>query len=494
MSEPSRRSKLIVRDISESLGKLPPQALDLEETVLGAAMMQRSAAQEAMSVLLQEDFYSEGHGTIFKAMTDLVAKNEPVDMRTVVWQLRENGHLELCGGAYYIAELTSKVSSAANIIYHSRIIKEMAIKRKIIQICSEGHQRAYEDTEDVFALLDWLKLESGRADTDLKGAPKWTTMKAGLAEVTKNIQDRKDSEDEFQITGIPSGLIKLDRWTSGWQPTDLIIIAARPGMGKTSFVLTCLLNASIKFKFPVAVFSMEMASIQLVQKSASIETEIGLKTIKHKKFDHFTYQQYLNKTIDLAGAEIYIDDTAALHYLELRTRCYKLAELGVKLIAIDYIQLMKGDTGKGGNRESEIASISRALKQIAKELGIPVIALSQLSRAVEQRGGNKRPMLSDLRESGAIEQDADMVMFLYRPEYYNINFDEEGMSTQGLAEVIIAKHRNGEIGTVKTRFIGKTTAFKDWEPPAANKDESPVEDPLKTNNFPTAKPSDDTPF
>jgi replicative DNA helicase len=496
------RTKLLARDISESLGKLPPQAPDLEEAVLGALMLEKNALTAVIEFLRPEHFYLESHKLIYEAIIDLFKNSEPVDMRTVVQQLRKNGKLDLIdgSGAFKIAELTSKVSSAANIEYHARIVIEMAIKRNLIEIASQIHHDAYEDTTDVFELLD--KTEQGIfkiSDTNLR--KNYDTMKSLLFQAMQELQEKKDHKDG--LTGIPSGFSKLDRVTSGWQKSDLVIIAARPGMGKTAFIVSALRNAAIDFNYPVAIFSLEMASIQLTNRLISAEAELESDKLKRGNILPHEWQQLVHKTNRLSSAPIFIDDTPAISILELRAKCRRLkAEHNIQMVVVDYLQLMKGDAG--GNREQEIASISRALKGIAKELNIPVIALSQLSRGVETRGGDKRPQLSDLRESGSIEQDADIVMFLYRPEYYKITVDEEGMPTQGLAEVIIAKHRNGSLENVKLKFIGKYTKFADFDGPAGN--ENPFsgmitkESRLNTFNQSTPPPppstpgDDDTPF
>jgi replicative DNA helicase len=787
------------------LGKLPPQALDLEEAVLGALMLEKNALNAVVEFLKPEHFYTEAHQEIYAAIVELFKNSEPVDMRTVVNQLRKNGKLELVGGAYYIAELTSKVSSAANIEYHARVIIEMAIKRNLIQIASQVHSDAYEDTTDVFELLDKTEQSIFEiSDSNLR--KNYDSMKNLMYRAIQELQKLKEHKDG--LTGVPSGFTALDRMTSGWQKSDLVIIAARPGMGKclgkgtkvlmfdgslkkvedvafddllmgddstprrvlsiargrekmywihqnhgisykvneshilslkrsrsegghtkgevlnisvqdylsksdkfksnykgykvaveftektlpvdpyflglwlgdghsyssritttdsevvdylrnqadhlqlelveynqagktssygitkgfqgqqqffsiqeqlrelnllenkhipgdflinssanrlkllaglidsdghydsqyhvfeitqkrenlarqikflcdtlgfktslrtkkarlterdfegdayrvrisgnievvptqverkkarsrkspiewkhtgihvefdkvddyygfeidgnrlflledmtvthnTAFVVSALRNAAVDFKIPVAIFSLEMASVQLVNRMISAEAELEGEKIKKGQLADFEWQQLVHKTNKLSSAPIFIDDTPALSILELRAKCRRLkAEHNVQLIIIDYLQLMKGE--QGGNREQEIASISRALKGIAKELNVPVLALSQLSRGVETRGGDKRPQLSDLRESGSIEQDADIVMFLYRPEYYKIDVDEDNMPTQGMGEVIIAKHRNGSTGTVKLKFIGKYTKFADFDAPSSD--------------------------
>lgn len=474
------KSKLLVRDIAESLGKLPPQALDLEEAILGALMLEKNALTAVVEFLRPEHFYTEQHKEIYNAIIDLFKASEPVDMRTVVAQLRKSGKLELVGGAYYIAELTSKVSSAANIEYHARIIIEMAIKRDLIQIASQIHHDAYEDTTDVFELLDKTEQNIFQiSDSNLR--KNYDSMKSLMFQATKELQEKRNHKDG--LTGIPSGFSRLDRVTSGWQRSDLVIIAARPGMGKTAFIVSALRNAAVDFSIPVAIFSLEMASLQLVNRLISAEAELDSEKIKKGNLADFEWQQMVHKTTRLSSAPIFIDDTPALSILELRAKCRRLkAEHNIQMIVVDYLQLMKGEAGSG-NREQEIASISRALKGIAKELSVPVIALSQLSRGVETRGGDKRPQLSDLRESGSIEQDADIVMFLYRPEYYKITVDEEGMPTQGMAEVIIAKHRNGSLENVKLKFIGKYTKFADYDAPEGLTPMSSITRESRLNTF-----------
>src|SRR5690349_1847838 len=455
----SSKSKLVPRDLSESLGKLPPQARDLEEAVLGALMLEKNALNSVVEFLKPEHFYVEAHKVIYEAIVDLFKATEPVDMRTVVNQLRKQGKIELLGGAYYIAELTAKVSSAANIEYRARVIMEMAIKRTLIEVASQIQSDAYEDTTDVFELLDRTE-QSVFEISDSNLRKNYDNMRNLMARAIQELQVLKDHKDG--LTGVPSGFTALDRITSGWQRSDLVIIAARPGMGKTAFVVSALRNAAVDFKMAVAIFSLEMASVQLVNRMISAEAELEGEKIKKGNLADHEWAQLVHKTSRLSSAPIFIDDTPALSILELRAKCRRLkAEHNVQLIVIDYLQLMRGE--QGGNREQEIASISRALKGIAKELNVPVLALSQLSRGVETRGGDKRPQLSDLRESGSIEQDADIVMFLYRPEYYKITVDEEGVPTQGMAEVIVAKHRNGSLDTVKLKFIGKYTKFAEYD-------------------------------
>lgn len=456
------KSNRLTVDMNEGLGKLPPQALDLEDAVLGALMLEKDALTTVIDILKPDSFYSDAHKEIYRAIVQLFNNSEPVDMRTVANQLRKNGKLEMAGGSYYIAELTSKVSSAANVEYHARIVTEMSIKRELIRVASEIQHDAYEDTSDVFQLLD--KTEQALFEISESNIRKnFDNMRSLMAQAIQELEERKNHKDG--LTGIPSGFSALDRVTSGWQRSDLIIIAARPAMGKTAFVVSALRNAAVEFNHAAAIFSLEMSSVQLVNRLISAEAELESEKIKKGNLAGYEWEQLIHKTNKLSNAPIFIDDTPALSILELRAKCRRLkAQHDIQLIVIDYLQLMSGDSSKGGgNREQEIASISRALKGIAKELNVPVIALSQLSRAVETRGGDKRPQLSDLRESGSIEQDADMVMFLYRPEYYGITEDENGMPTIGMGEVIIAKHRNGSLENVPLKFIGKFTKFADLD-------------------------------
>ncbi|BDD04839.1 replicative DNA helicase [Aureibacter tunicatorum] len=446
------------------LGKVPPQALELEEVVLGALMLEKEALTKVADILSPKSFYKDAHQEVYKAVLELFNKAEPVDILTVTEQLRKNGKLEFVGGAYYVTQLTSRVSSSANIEFHARIITEQAIKRELIKVASEIHSEAYEDTTDVFQLLD--KTEQSLFEvTNTNIRKSVADMRSIMGEAIAQLESKKELKNG--LTGVPSGLTALDRVTAGWQPSDLIIIAARPAMGKTAFVLSVMRNAAVDFSKPVAIFSLEMSNVQLVNRLISAEAELESEKLKKGNLADYEWEQLVHKTAQLTDAPIFIDDTPALSILELRAKCRRLkAQHDIQMIIIDYLQLMSGDASKSGggqgNREQEIASISRALKGIAKELDVPVIALSQLSRAVETRGGDKRPQLSDLRESGSIEQDADMVMFLYRPEYYGITEDESG-ATAGMGEVIIAKHRNGSLDNVKLKFVGKFTKFMDLD-------------------------------
>lgn len=451
-------------NIRSEQGKLPPQALEMEAAVLGALMIEKEALTAVVDILTPETFYRDSHQRIYRAILQLFSKSEPIDVLTVMNQLLSTGDLEQVGGGHYLAELTRKVQSASNIEFHARIIAQAAIKRDMIGVASSILKDAYEDTTDVFQLLD--KTEQAFFDISERNVKKnYLDASSILRQTIAELESKKNNKDG--LTGVASGFTALDRITGGWQNTELVIIAARPAMGKTAFVVSSMRNAAIDFNMPVAIFSLEMSCSQLMLRMISAEAEIDSEKLRKGSLEPHEWQQMHKRLDRLSKAPIFIDDTPALSVLELRAKCRRLkAQHDIQLIIIDYLQLMSGETsnkGGTGNREQEIASISRALKNLAKELNVPVIALSQLSRAVETRGGDKRPMLSDLRESGSIEQDADMVMFLYRPEYYKITQDEDGNPTEGVGEVIIAKNRSGTVDTVKLKFIGKFTKFTDLD-------------------------------
>ncbi|MBL7964079.1 MAG: replicative DNA helicase [Flavobacteriales bacterium] len=460
-----RRTTALAENIYEP-GRLPPQAPDLEQAVLGALMLEKAAVNETIDILQPETFYVDAHQKIFAAIHDLFKEDKPIDILTVTQKLKTKGELDTVGGAFYISQLTNKVASAANVNFHARIISQKHILRELIRISGETMREAYDDTSDVFDLMD-------KAEKDLfaitSGQLKrnYEPMSSLLHDAIKQIEDAKNSEEG--VSGVPTGFVQLDRLTAGWQRSDMIIVAARPAMGKTAFVLSMARNIAVEHKKAVAVFSLEMSSTQLVTRL--IASEAGISSEKLRKGD-LTEAEFaiLHQHIGrLDKAPIFIDDTPGLNIFELRAKCRRLkAQHNVELIIIDYLQLMtSGTENRGGNREQEISQISRSIKSIAKELDVPIIALSQLSRAVETRGGDKRPMLSDLRESGAIEQDADLVCFLYRPEYYKITEDEHG-STLGIGEVIVAKHRNGAIDTVRLRFIPELAKFADLDTVSGN--------------------------
>lgn len=448
------------RWLDTGLGKIPPQSVDLEEAVLGAVMLERDALTNVVDILKPESFYREAHQKIFSAVLTLFNNSEPVDLLTVTQRLRNDGTLEFSGGSAYLAELTSRISSAANVEAYARKIAENSIKRDLITSSNEVLKLAYEDTTDVFNLLDKAEQDLFRiSESNIR--KNFSDMNAVVKQALEELEAKKHLQDG--LTGVASGFTALDRVTGGWQKSELIIIAARPAMGKTAFILSACRNAAVDWNQAVAIFSLEMSSVQLVNRLISAEAEIESEKIKKGSLANHEWAQLHARIGKLNSAPIFIDDTPALSILELRAKCRRLKQQhDIQLVVIDYLQLMQGDSSKGGgNREQEIASISRALKNLAKELNVPVIALSQLSRAVETRGGEKKPQLSDLRESGSIEQDADMVMFLYRPEYYGITQDENGQATTGVGEVIIGKNRSGSTETVQLRFINKFTKFAD---------------------------------
>ena len=443
------------------IGKMPPQAVELEEAVLGALMLEKDALTNVIDILKAESFYKDANSRIFGAIERLFTRSEPVDILTVTQELKKTGELEMVGGAYYITQLTNRVASAANAEFHARIVAQKYIQRELIRTSTETIKDAYEESSDVFDLLDKAEksLFSIVEGNIKKNYDKMSTLIRKAIEQIEVAKNKKDG-----LSGIPSGLTALDRLTSGWQKSDLVILAARPAMGKTALVLSVARNAAVDFNKPVAVFSLEMSSLQLVTRLISSESELSGEKLKKGSLADHEFEQLNAKIQKLAEAPLFIDDTPGLSVFELRAKARRLKEQhNIELIIIDYLQLMTAGGEGRGNREQEISTISRSLKGLAKELNVPVIALSQLSRAVETRGGDKKPQLSDLRESGAIEQDADMVMFIHRPEYYGITEDENGAPTVGVGELIVAKHRNGPVDSVKVRYIGQYTKFADLD-------------------------------
>ena len=473
-------------------GKLPPQALELEEAVLGAMMIDKKGIDEVIDILQPDAFYSDRHKYIFEAIVQLFTDTQPIDLLTVSAQLKKNAKLELSGGDFYLIQLTQKISSSAHIEFHSRIILQKFIQRSLIKISSEIIEESYDETTDVFDLLD-------KAESKLYEVTQGNIKRSSETAQSLVIQAKKRIEEiagKEGLSGIATGFEKLDKITSGWQPSDLIVIAARPGMGKTAFVLSMARNIAIDYGHPVALFSLEMSSVQLITRLISSETGLSSEKLRTGKLEKHEWEQLSIKVKNLEKAPLYIDDSPSLSIFDLRAKSRRLAsQHGIKLIIVDYLQLMTaGGNGKGGgNREQEISTISRNLKALAKELGIPVIALSQLSRAVENRGGSKRPLLSDLRESGAIEQDADIVSFIYRPEYYQIEEwdDNDRSPTGGQAEFIIAKHRNGSLENIRLKFIGNLGKFDNLEDYGGSYDDLPSkmnhdDNPFQTKNLPSA--------
>ena len=449
--------------IDIDMGKVPPQAVEVEEAVLGALLLEKDAFINVSELLKAECFYKEAHQHIFQAISNLFYHEQPVDILTVTEELKRMGKIEEVGGAFYVSQLTSRVASAAHIEYHARIIWQKYLQREMIRIASDLQTRSYDESIDVNDLLDeaensFYLLSQG-------------TMKKEVTQIDPVIQEsidriREAGKRKDGLSGVPSGYTGLDRITSGWQASDLVIIAARPAMGKTAFVLSMARNMAITHQVPVAIFSLEMSNVQLVNRLIVSETEIPGEKIKNGKLAPFEWEQLDAKIQSLMGAPIFVDDTPGLSIFELRAKCRRLKKQhDIQVVIIDYLQLMSASGMNPGSREQEVSMISRSLKGLAKELDIPILALSQLNRGVENRSGleGKRPQLADLRESGAIEQDADMVLFIHRPEYYGMFQDADGYSLEGIAEIIIAKHRNGATGDVRLRFRKELARFEDPE-------------------------------
>jgi replicative DNA helicase len=443
--------------LNAEYGKIPPQAVELEEAVLGAVMLEKDAVLSVIDILKAESFYKDAHQKIYKAIIDLSTQEKAIDILTVTEELRKSKTLEDVGGPLYITQLTSKVASAAHLEFHARIIQQKYIQRELIRVSTDIQKKAYDESMDVDDLLD-------QAESDLfeiaEGNISRETAKLNIL-VSKAIEQIEEAaKREDHLSGVPSGFTKLDRLTGGWQKSDLAIIAARPSMGKTAFVLSMARNIAVEHKRPVAFFSLEMASIQLVNRLIVSETELPSDRIRNGKLEEYEWKQLDYKIKSLVEAPIYIDDTPAISIFELRAKCRRLkVQHNIELVVVDYLQLMTGTGDTRGSREQEVSTISRALKSMAKELNVPVIALSQLNRSVEMRAGNKRPQLSDLRESGAIEQDADLVIFIHRPEKYDIYEDEQGNSLVGIADILLSKHRNGPIGDIQLKFKEESAKF-----------------------------------
>ena len=440
-------------------GKLQPQVPEFEEAVLGALMLEKDAYSIISEILKPECFYVKAHELIFSAIVDLAVSQKPIDMLTVTEQLRKRGDLELVGGPFYISQLTEKVASSAHIEYHARIIAQKYLARELIRFASTIETKAFDETIDVDDLMQ--EAEGKLFEISQRNVKKDVTQINSVIKEAIDLLQIAATRDTG-LSGLRSGFEALDKITSGWQNSDLVIIAARPAMGKTAFVLSMAKNMAVNYNIPVALFSLEMSNVQLVNRLIVNVCEIPGEKIKSGKLESYEWEQLDFKIKELYDAPIFIDDTASLSVFELRTKARRLVrEHNIKCIIIDYLQLMNASGMNFGSREQEVSMISRSLKGLAKELNIPILALSQLNRGVEGRQGpeGKRPQLADLRESGAIEQDADMVCFIHRPEYYKITEDERGNSLVGLAEIIIAKHRNGATGDVRLRFKKEFAKF-----------------------------------
>ncbi len=439
-------------------GKVPPQANDMEEAVLGAIMLEKEAVITILDILKPESFYREAHQKIFKAISDLNIRECPVDLYTVTEELRAHQELDSVGGPVYLTQLTSKVVSAANVDYHARIVAQKYIQRELIRVSTEIQTRSFDDSYDVTELLDYSEnalFQIAEGNIKREVAPINIVIKDAIREI------EEAGKREDAMVGTPSGFTRLDRLTSGWQKSELVIIAARPSMGKTAFALSMARNMAVDHKKNVAIFSCEMSSIQLVNRLIVAETDIPGDKIKNGRLTEEEWKQLDSRIKKLVQASIFIDDTPAISIFELRAKCRRLmAQHKLDIVIVDYLQLMSGPEN-AGSREQEVSNISRSLKSIAKELNVPILALSQLNRSVEMRGGTKRPLLSDLRESGAIEQDADMVLFIHRQEKFGIPTFEDGSSTKGIAEIILAKNRNGPVDDVKLKFREERAQFVD---------------------------------
>ena len=448
---------------TDDYGHLQPQAPELEEAVLGALMIEKDAYSLVSEILKPESFYEYRNQLLYKAIQTLAIQQKPIDILTVAEQLRSTGELEEVGGPVHIAQLAGKVNSSAHIEYHARIIAQKFLARELITYTSLIQTKAFDETNDVEDLMQ-------EAEGKLFAISQ-QNMKKDYTQINPVIKQAYEqlkiaASRDSGLSGLSTGFYDLDKMTSGWQKSDLVIIAARPAMGKTAFVLSMAKNIAVNNREPVALFSLEMSNVQLVNRLITNVCEISGEKIKSGQLAPYEWGQLDSNITALFDAPLYVDDTPSLSIFELRTKARRLVrEHGVKLIIIDYLQLMNASGASFGSRQEEVSTISRSLKGLAKELDIPIIALSQLNRGVESREGieGKRPQLSDLRESGAIEQDADIVCFIHRPEYYKIFQDEKGNDLHGVAEIIIAKHRNGAVGDVRLRFVGQYARFQNLQ-------------------------------
>lgn len=464
---PSARNREAFAALTDAPVNVPPQAVELEEAVLGALMLEKDSIIAVQEFVTPDAFYTEEHRLIYKAIEELSTELKPVDLFTVTERLKVKKELKKVGGAAYLAQLTQKVGSAANVEFHAKIIAQKYVQRELIRSATEIQRRSYDESTDVTALIGYAEGEIFKvAEGHVKRSVQ--SSKDILARALAQIEEASKNTSAFN--GVPSGFTAIDRVTLGWQLSDLIIVAARPSMGKTAFVLTMARNMAVDHEAGVAFFSLEMSSVQLMMRLIVAETGLNGNDVKSGRLTPEQWRHLESATKPLGSAPLFIDDTPALSVFEFRSKARRLKiHNDIKIIIIDYLQLMTGNQDSKGNREQEVAFISRTLKAIAKELNVPVIALSQLSRATEMRGGSKRPQLSDLRESGAIEQDADIVCFIHRPEYYSHSgLDEDGNNIRGKAEFIIAKHRSGGVGTVDMLFRKEFVRFENWDAADAN--------------------------
>ena len=447
--------------LTDPSGKLPPRDTELEEIVLGACMLEKDAYMNVCDLLVADSFYDPVNKKIFEAITSLGMNQRPIDMMTVTEQLRRDGTLEEVGGAVHIAELTARVYSSANLEYHASIVAQKYLARRLITFAANVETKAYDESNDIEELLQ--ETESQLFDISQNQLKREVTQIDPVINMALE-QIQSAANNESGLSGLDTGYRDLDKMTSGWQNSDLIIIAARPAMGKTAFVLSMAKNMAVDNNIPIAIFTLEMSNVQLIKRLISNVASLEGEKIKSGRLSNEEYDRLNSRIKTIYGAPLFLDETPGLSISELRTKARRLVrEKGVKMIMIDYLQLMNATGMKLGSREQEVSTISRSLKALAKELNIPIIALSQLNRSTETRE-DKRPVLSDLRESGAIEQDADIVCFIHRPEYYTrAAQDGEGNNIKGLAYLIVAKHRSGGVGDVKLHFISKFAKFENWE-------------------------------
>lgn len=450
--------------VEDSLGRLQPQELEFEKSVLGALLLEKDAYSLISDILTPESFYDPRNQKVYSAISKLHVAQHPVDILTVVEQLRTDGTFDEVGGVAYLSSLTQNIVSSSHIEYHARVIAQKSTARELISYSANVQDKAFDPTQDIDELMQeaegsLFKLSQKKLKKDYQQIDSVITE---AYEMLHKAAERTDG-----MSGIASGFHALDRMTSGWQNSDLVILAARPAMGKTAFALSMAKNIAVDQNIPVALFSLEMSNVQLINRVIVNTCEIKGEKIKSGQLEDYEWAQLDNKIKDLIGKPMFVDDTPSLSVFELRTKARRLVkEHGVKLIMIDYLQLMNASGMSFGSRQEEVSTISRSLKGLAKELNIPILALSQLNRGVENRPGgentldSKRPQLSDLRESGAIEQDADMVIFIHRPEYYHLYKDENGNDLRGKAVIIIAKHRNGAVGDVLLTFKGQYARFE----------------------------------
>ena len=462
MPRGKKKNDLVLsEELFEKGARVPPQAVDVEKSVLGAMLIDKEAVGVAIETIDETVFYREIHRKIFQAMVALYEQNEPIDMLTLTEELKQRDELDEIGGPYYITELAATVPSAANIEYHLKIIRDKALLRQLIVVCSSVIKSAYDESEDAEKILDLAETEV-LSISKIQRQKSYEWVKPIIMETIHELEKLHQSSKEG-ITGVPSGFPDLDNILAGFQKSDLIVLAGRPSMGKTAFALNLARNAAVDHNIPVGFFSLEMSNQQLVQRLLCAESEIDSQRLRTGRLKESEWPKLSRRIGRLVEAPVYIDDTPAMDIMKLRARARRMAsEKNIQMLVVDYMQLMEAPKGFD-SRQQEISYISRSLKTLAKELRIPVLALSQLSRQVELRD-RKRPTLADLRESGAIEQDADVVMFVYRPEVYNIpNFDDADKTpSENMVEIIIGKHRNGPIGSIKLVFLkqyGKFATF-----------------------------------